>query len=231
LVWPECQNTRDLGGLPLRGGLTRSRVLIRSDNVGHLNALGREAMKAYGVATVLDLRSESETLSTPSPFVDGTAIAYLHRELIDDANMTQIGDSMDLFERYMTIVNRRPQAFREIFETIADTDGCILFHCFAGKDRTGIVAAMLLALAGVSDDDIGADYAETDLSLAKQYEIWIGEAPPDRQDAFRAELRCPPERILGVLDAMRRRWGGVEGYLESAGTSPMAIERLKARLA
>jgi protein-tyrosine phosphatase len=128
-------------------------------------------------------------------------------------------------------VNRRPQAFRDIFETIADTDGCILFHCFAGKDRTGIIAAMLLALAGVSDDEIAADYAETDVQLAKQYEIWIDEAPLERREAFRAELRCPPERILGVLEAMRRRWGGVEGYLESAGTTAATIDSLRSKLA
>ena len=182
------------------------------------------------MATVLDLRSESETLSTPSPFAGATDVAYLHRVLIDDANMTHIGDSQDMFDRYMTIVNRRPQAFRDIFETIAETEGCILFHCFAGKDRTGIIAAMLLALAGVSDDDIAADYAETDVQLAKQYETWIDEAPAERREAFRAELRCPPERILGVLEAMRRRWGGVEGYLESAGTSSATIDRLTAKL-
>jgi hypothetical protein len=90
---------------------------------------------------------------------------------------------------------------------------------------------MLLALAGVSDDEIGADYAETDVQLAKQYETWIDEAPAERREAFRVELRCPPERILGVLDAMRRRWGGVEGYLEAAGVPPITIDRLSSKLA
>jgi protein-tyrosine phosphatase len=210
--------------------VTRSHALIRSDNIGHLNPLGREAMRAYGITAVLDLRSESEVLSSPNPFAADAGVAYLHRVLIDDANMTHIGDSTDMFDRYMVIVNNRPQAFRDIFETIAATDGCVLFHCFAGKDRTGIIAAMLLALAGVSDDGIAADYAETDVQLARQYERWIAEAPPERREAFLAELRCPPERILGVLDAMRRRWGGVEGYLESAGMTPSSIDLVSSKL-
>jgi hypothetical protein len=89
---------------------------------------------------------------------------------------------------------------------------------------------MLLALAGVSDDGIAADYAETDVQLARQYEKWIAEAPPERREAFLAELRCPPERILGVLDAMRRRWGGAEGYLESAGMTPSSIDLVSSKL-
>jgi len=231
LDWPDCQNARDLGGLPLPGGVTRSGVAIRSDNLGHLNALGRDAMSAYGVATVLDLRSESETVKSPSPFAAGTVARYVHRALIDDRNMTNIGDSHSMFDRYMFIVNERPHAFRDVFEAIAEAEGAVLFHCFAGKDRTGLVAAMLLSLADVPSEHIAADYGETDLQLAQQYEVWIGEAAPETQDAYRDELRCPPERILGVLDHMERRWGGVQSYLEAAGMAPDAIDMVSAKLA
>ena len=230
LDWPDCQNTRDLGGLPRRGGVTRPRVLIRSDHLGQLNAAGVEAMKAYGVTTVLDLRSAGETVTRPSPFADGAPVRYVHRELIDDLNMTHIGDSQDMFERYLFIVDRRPAAFRAAFEAVAEADGTVLFHCFAGKDRTGLVAAMLLELAGVADADIAADYGETDLQLARQYAAWIEEAPPERREAYRSELRCPPGRILGVLDHLRRGWGGVAGYLEAAGATPATIDALSARL-
>src|SRR3989442_14775053 len=136
-----------------------------------------------------------------------------------------------MLERYLFIVNTRPHAFRDVFNSLAEADGSVLFHCFAGKDRTGLVAAMALAIAGVARDGIAADYAETDVQLAKQYETWIGEAKPEKRDAFREELRCPPERILGVLDHLERRWGGVAGYLETAGVSPANMERLVAKLA
>ena len=210
--------------------MTRSRVLVRSDNVGHLNATGVEAMRAYGVTTVLDLRSRGETISKPSPFAGGSGATYVNRELIDDANMTRIGDPQSMFERYLFIVDNRRQAFAAIFEAIAEAEGCVLFHCFAGKDRTGLVAAMLLSLAGVEAKHIGSDYSETDVQLAQQYEVWIGEATPEDQAATREELRCPPERILGVLDHIERGWGGVAGYLEAAGLASQAIDRLSSRL-
>ena len=187
-------------------------------------------MQAYGVTTVLDLRSDGEVARAPSPFAAGVGATYVHRALIDDQNMNNIGDAKDMFQRYLFIVNTRPHAFGEVFTAIAAAPGPVLFHCFAGKDRTGLVAAMLLALAGVSPDDIAADYGETDVQLARQYEIWINEAKPDERDAFRSELQCPPERILGIIEHLESRWGGVEGYLESAGVAATTIDRLSRRL-
>ncbi len=180
---------------------------------------------------MIDLRSVSEVLRSPNPFAGGTIAKYLHRELIDDANMNEIGESEGMFERYLFVVNSRPQAFRDILTSVAEAEGGVLFHCFAGKDRTGLVAAMLLSLAGVPPEHIAADYGESDRQLAGQYEVWISEAEADKRDAFREELRCPPERILGVLDHIDQKWGGVQGYLETAGVTPANIDRLSARLA
>jgi protein-tyrosine phosphatase len=203
---------------------------VRSDHLGHLTAPGRAALVEYGVTTVIDLRSASEAVDKPNPFADGSGPAYVHHELIDDANMRQIGDSPDMFDRYLMILDNRPQAFRAIFESVAAAGGGVLFHCYAGKDRTGLIAAMLLDLAGVSRDDIAVDYGETDVCLAPQYEKWISEAAPERREAFRQELRCPPERIVGVLDHLQTKWGGVAAYLEAAGMTPTDIDRLTTRL-
>jgi protein-tyrosine phosphatase len=105
-----------------------------------------------------------------------------------------------------------------------------VFHCFAGKDRTGMVAAMLLALAGVPDDAIATDFVETDAQLALKYKEWLAAAAPERRSEMREELHCPPDRILGVLGHLRRRWGGVHGYLEAAGMNPTTIDRVAAKL-
>jgi protein-tyrosine phosphatase len=182
------------------------------------------------VSAVLDLRSDGEIARAPSPFAGGVGATYLHRPLIDDKNMNNIGDAQDMLERYLFIIDTRPQAFADVFTTLAHTQGTVLFHCFAGKDRTGLVAAMVLALTGVSPEHIAADYGETDVQLAKQYEIWINEAEPDRRESFRNELRCPPERILGVLDHLDSRWGGVAGYLEASGMTAADIELAGKRL-
>src|SRR5260370_24344804 len=89
---------------------------------------------------------------------------------------------------------------------------------------------MLLAIAGVEPDHIAADFAETDRRLATQYEKWIGDAAPEKRDRMREELRCPPDRILGVLDHLDKKWGGVEGYLEASGVSPSNIDLVSSQL-
>jgi protein-tyrosine phosphatase len=236
LEWPDCRNTRDLGGLPLAGGLTRTGVLVRSDNLQSLNLAGLEAMVAYGVTTVIDLRSESEVATSPSPFAVPDPLSYpqpptyKHMPLIDDATMLKLSDASDMFDRYLMMLEHRPDAFREVFSTLARTDGTVVFHCFAGKDRTGMVAAMSLALAGVGIDSIAADYAETDLQMATRYEEWLAAAPPEQLEWMREDLRCPPERIVGVLDHIDSRWGGVEGYLKAAGMPAADISTLRSKL-
>jgi len=245
LDWPDCRNTRDLGGLPTRGGLTRSGVVVRSDNVASLTPEGRQAMIDYGVSTVIDLRSESEVKGSPGPpfsdfqssspaaFLDGRADAVpviLHLPFIDDATASILNEAPAMPERYVLMVERRQAALGAIFDAIAAADGAVLFHCFAGKDRTGLVAALMLSVAGVQPEAIGADYAETDIQLASRYEEWLSKASPERLDTMREELRCPPEWILSTLEHVGQKWGGVEAYLEAAGVSSSAINRLQSKL-
>jgi len=134
-------------------------------------------------------------------------------------------------DRYQVMIDRRQPALGRIFDAIAGTEGPLLFHCFAGKDRTGLVAAMLLSVAGVEPEAIGADYAETDVQLATRYTEWLAKASPDRREQMEDELRCPPEWMLRTLDYVEHKWGGVSSYLEAAGVSPAGIDRLSARLA
>jgi len=230
LDWPDCRNTRDLGGLPRPGGLTRMGVLVRSDSMVNLTPVGRRAMTAYGITTVIDLRTAAELLRAPNPCADNTGPAYVHLPLIDDSMMVGLGEASGMFERYLWMLDGRPEAFRAIFETVAQAEGGVVFHCFAGKDRTGLVAAMLLSVAGVPDDAIAADFAETDAQLALRYEEWIAAEAPERRSEMREELRCPPDRILGVLEHLNKRWGGIQGYMDASGLSAAAIDRLSAKL-
>jgi protein-tyrosine phosphatase len=214
-------------------------VLVRSDDIGNLTAAGREAMRAYGVTTVIDLRADSERNGTFDPRfprragenVRADGITYVHRALVDDAALKRLGEAANMYERYLVMLTTRQDAFRDIFSSIADAEGAVLFHCFAGKDRTGLVAALMLDLAGVAPDHIAADFGETDLQLAAQYDLWISQTAPEKRDEMRDELRCPPERILGVLDFIDTKWGGVESYLEGAGVTATNIDRLTTRLA
>jgi protein-tyrosine phosphatase len=205
-------------------------VLVRSDSMANLTPVGRAAMVAYGVATVIDLRTDAELLRAPNPCADNAGPAYRHLPLIDDSMMVGLDEASGMFERYLWMLDGRPEAFRAIFETVASADGGVVFHCFAGKDRTGLVAAMLLSAAGVSDDAIATDFAETDAQLAVRYQEWLAAAAPERRSEMREDLSCPPDRILGVLDHLRQRWGGVFGYMEAAGMTPTTIDELSAKL-
>ena len=214
--------------MPLRDGATRFGALIRSDHLGNLNAIGREAMAAYGITTVIDLRSRRE-LGDDSQYAIG-GMTRVNVPLVDDLDFRELGDTPDMFERYLMILDARQAAFRDVFATVAAAEGGVLFHCFAGKDRTGLVAAMLLSLAGVAEEHIAADFAATDLQLASRYELWIAAAPPAKRDAVRGELCCPADRILGVLEHLERGWGGTAGYLEAAGLDATSVEKAAAKL-
>ena len=210
-------------------------MLVRSDNLRSLTASGQEAMVAYGVTDVIDLRSESEVASSPSPLAArepfaGPAPAYSHLALVDDATMRRLAEAPDMFDRYLMMLDRRADAFRGVFTALARTEGAAVFHCFAGKDRTGLVAAMSLALAGVDVDSIANDYAETDAQMATRYEEWLSAAPPEQRQEMREDLRCPPERMVAVLEHLDTHWGGVEGYLAASGVAASDISALRSKL-
>jgi protein-tyrosine phosphatase len=224
--------------------------LIRSDNVASLTPEGRQAMIDYGVTTVIDLRSESEVKGSPGPpFTEFQSLSPLspqgrgsgrgarssmpvhrHLPLIDDATAPVLNQAPTMPERYVLMLERRQRGMGAIFDAIAAAEGPVLFHCFAGKDRTGLVAAMMLSIAGADAEAIGADYAETDLQLADRYEEWLANASPGRLESMRNELRCPPEWMLSTLEYVDQKWGGVEGYLVAAGLPSSTIARLQAKL-
>jgi protein-tyrosine phosphatase len=132
LDWPDCRNTRDLGGLACASGITRHGVAIRSDNVSALNTDGVRAMWAYGVNTVVDLRSESEIERSPSPFAPAEyGPTYVHLPLLDDAFFAAMADTRSMADRYKLMVDHRGTAFAQIFTALADADGPAVFHCFA----------------------------------------------------------------------------------------------------
>ena len=218
-------------------------MLVRSDNVASLTAAGRQAMIDYGITTVIDLRAESERIGSPGPpfsnfqstspvqpATDTNGAVNLHLALVDDETVPFLNQAATMPDRYRLMLDRCQVALGAIFTAIAQAEGPVLFHCFAGKDRTGLVAAMMLSLAGVEPEAIGADYAETDTQLADRYAEWLAKALPDRLESMRDELRCPPEWMLRTLAYAEETWGGLESYLEAAGVAPADIDRLNDKL-
>lgn len=162
-----AHNVRDLGGYPTAtGGMTRWRSFLRADALHELTGDDVKTLLDLGLRTVIDLRSSVEILRQPSVFAVNGEVRYHHVPIFDglapaDA-MLRDGWVIDLSERYVAAAENCRPALLRVAATIAEADdGAVLFNCTAGKDRTGIVAAMLLSIAGVSSSEIASDYALT----------------------------------------------------------------------
>ena len=115
---------------------------------------------------------------------------------------------------------------------VADApEGGVVVHCAGGKDRTGLIAAFLLHLAGVDDETIAADYALSEARLRPRHERWFAAAEtPEELEQLERITRTPAETMRGLLAELGRRYGGVAAYLRSTGLTDDDLERARARL-
>ncbi len=231
LAFPALLNARELGGYPtVDGARTRWRSLLRSDDLAQLTPAGVQALAAYGVETVVDLRWAEEIALNPSPLgAHAPQVRYFHSSLLG----TTPGEWRELAggcekERWKCVVLEqvRPQ-LRDVLRVIANaTAGPLLFHCVAGKDRTGLIAALMLALAGVQPESIAADYAQSSRMLSNAYLVRYKDVDP--QDVLE-NVRCPEEGVHNMLAYLERE-GGIHEYLASIGLLTHEIAQLRARL-
>ena len=243
LTWDGCVNVRDLGGIPTEdGGITRAGSLIRSDNVGALSDAGWRTVEAHGVARIVDLRWPEERADDPPRNVDVEVVhvSVLGPTLEDghaylktlDAHVDEVDDVADHYAwSYVDFLERNRTRFGEAFAAIADADGPVVIHCMGGKDRTGLVAALLLRLAGVSLDDVGEDYSLSAANLAARTESWLASVEDERRRRRIEKLSQTPATAMSrVVAEIERRYGSVAGYLEAAGVTLDQIRRLRERL-
>ncbi|HLJ69285.1 MAG TPA: tyrosine-protein phosphatase [Chloroflexota bacterium] len=235
LAWEGCLNARDLGGYRTRDGKeTRWGAVVRSDTPSQLTATGQAALLAYGIRSIVDLRKPDELAQHPNPFAapGSHGITYTNISLVDPARSpaaeftTLANDYKGMLDRFQSTVGRIAIAIAEA------PSGAVLIHCMAGKDRTGIICALLLALAGVPNDTIAADYALTAECLRPFDEHWLENGPGERADRERDLVRASARAdvMLEVLQYLHERHGGVEAYLLEAGVSAADIQRLRERL-
>ena len=229
LDWPNCLNARDVGGLPTSdGGAIRLGALIRTDNHSRLTPEGIAAVEAYGVSRIIDLRRDRECESLPSPFA--CTPLYCHVAVQNPADPDN--ESMTLDEIYVTMLDLRPALFATALAAIADAPpGGVVVHCAGGKDRTGMVVAMALAIAGVEPETIAADYALTEARLASDSAAVLeGIADLRIREIMRRLQPTPPQIILNTLAHLDTKYDGVAGYLESGGFTAAQSNALRSRL-
>ncbi len=231
-------NFRDVGGYPAAGGTVRWRSLFRSDALHLLDPAGVAAVAGLGLRTVVDLRSHAEVAIAPSP-VSGrvTHVPLLAelRALPAEAVVPQSPrGGLDLTTIYRYFVDEcGEQIAAAIAELCGDDATPALVHCSAGKDRTGVVIALILAVLGVPDEVIAADYALSAAYLDPLRTPAIGQLQVSTglgDDLTSNLLRSPPELILTVLDMIRERGGSVYGYLRRYGLTEADVARLRSAL-
>ena len=218
-------NLRDLGGYPAANGRrTRWRTLFRADGL-HRSTPGDEATMRLGWRTVLDLRTLAER-DLGAFAGDGIDVLHLPvlRETWDALQQDGSDDAIAfLTARYLDMAEQGAGAIATAFEVLASpTRLPAVFHCSAGKDRTGVVAALVLATIGVHDDDIAVDYALSERAMA-QLVAWLTARRPDLTDHMAQQpaalLACPPGAIRGFLASLRDRYGSTDGYLAAIGVN------------
>jgi protein-tyrosine phosphatase len=232
LTIPGLLNTRDLGGYATRdGALTRARSLLRTDDLWKLTPQGVQALLDYGVRSVIDLRWPHELANKPSIFQRGAdGVRYTNVSLLDATEAAWVAKSPGVpKERWnCTVLDLCQPELALALRAVADApDGVTLFHCAAGKDRTGVIAAMLLAVADVEPDEIAEDYAVSSDYIRDAY---LAAHPRESWPAVLEDVRCPPEQVYNMLEHLESRYGGTMAYLQRIGLSEDEIVRMRGRL-
>ena len=229
LDWPDLRNARDLGGLPTADGHTRFGRIVRSDDLNRLTGVGRRAMFDHGITTIVDLRGPVERRLSPPALGDHPG--YRHLPFVEE-NPDSSSDLGTVADTYIWMLDAMPARVGVILHAIAAAPpGGVVVHCFAGKDRTGVVSALLLSVAGVPRDAIAEDYALSEEPLRPLLDEWISaESDPEVQDYMRRRFRCNPQTMTAVLERLDQDYGGVDGYLAAIGIRASTQERLRARL-
>jgi protein-tyrosine phosphatase len=221
-------NLRDVGGYPVEGGgSVRWRALLRSDALYQLEPAGVAAITGLGLRTVIDLRTQLEVDNAPSP-VRGPV---MHIPVL--AGDLQ-GLPLDLAGLYRYFVDECGEPIAAAIGELCGDDAVpALVHCTAGKDRTGVVIALILAVLGVPDEIIAADYALSAVYLDAERTATIGQLQASTElaeETISALLSSPPQLILEVLDRVRAVGGSVEGYLRAYGLTDSGLARLRSAL-
>ena len=230
-----CHNFRDLGGYPTEdGGRLRWRQLFRADGLHALTPSGVASLRdEIRLGDIIDLRSSAELERDGRGLLADTAIRFHHLPLFDGGRGQRTPPiGANLADLYFGMLDFAREPLARVVTTLARTDAPAVFHCAAGKDRTGVVSALLLSLLGVRGEIIVADYAATREALeaivarlmaSEAYRGIFEELPPDT-------LHAEPETMEGLLVRVRDRFGSMVEYAGEIGIAGTDVARLRARL-
>lgn len=242
-AWHGAFNLRDLGGVSLAdGGMTQSGRVYRSGRRETLTDAGWADLRGAGVTTIVDLRNPAERLrrdvdpAVAADHADGIHIAHTPTEDPDDVEFMRIvGPWLDHPRGYGDNLQMYPEKVAAVFATIADAPGAVLVHCAGGRDRTGMVTAMLLRLSGAETDAIVDDYAAAFREASRRHARDLPAAPDPNQGGYVEPAFSDDEIESRIADraSVLRSWieqFDVRGYLRHAGVTEAQLDALVTRL-
>lgn len=239
VVLQTSHNFRDVGGYETAGGQrVRWGRLFRADSLHLLNDADLEVIAGLGLRTVIDLRSGSELDHHGRNRLEGAQVDFWHLPIFDnpvavDGEPPQ-REWEDLTSAYLQMIVAGRSSIARGVNALAQPDALpAVFHCAGGKDRTGVLAALILSALGVSDDDVVKDYALTTDSWPGR-ERFLAEHQPRRLAYLRKVpakfLASEPETMQTFLDEVRRDHGSIRGFLTGIGVEDESFGRLEAAL-
>ena len=236
-------NFRDLGGYPVgRDRRVKTGLLFRSDGHDRLTPGDVDTLTdRLGIANIIDLRTLEEVERSGPSLLVQQGVAWHHLPIVDRTQ--QFWDKQDqrLSSVYLTILHEASERLVAATTLIAELEGPTVFHCAAGKDRTGLLAAFVLELLGVDDDVIAADYALTAVimpTMRRRFEERLAGDPEARKrmklnpmppGALDEMLSARASTIQMVLTALRAEHGSIATWMSQSGLDDTVPNRLRDR--
>ncbi len=241
-------NARDLGGFSAGPGkVTKYGVFYRTDCPIGISEKDKALLRDFGVTLSLDLRGVDEVESTPSGMKDVPGHTYIHCPISEEHRILKSNDgekkapppppadlpaNFDMGDSYVEILEQSKPWAKKVIGLLASWDGAAMFHCFIGKDRAGLISALVLGAAGVCDTDIMMDYSVSMSCLRPKYNKMGADFLPKkrgRPDFSWGFFGSVPESMEAALCHVNEKYGGVPGYLKDAGVSEETLEKLRAK--
>lgn len=249
------KNARELGGFPTRDGkVTKYGVFLRSEVPVRLTQEDLDCLRRYGVTQSVDLRGMHETQHLVSMLKDLDWCKYVHAPMfnlqVSMEDFLKQEPKPDKYSRhpatpdvdwpglYISMLEEYTPWTKRILELAAECEGVMLYHCTTGKDRTGMMTAMLLSIAGVEDDDIIADYCVSQVYMRPVYKELMKTMPPlydENGNELMPDIdgpffRTAPGNMRGLLEHLEGKYGSVEGYIRHCGVSDETIRTIRGKL-
>ena len=234
------ENVRDLGGYAVPGGMTSYGVFLRSEVPSALTNSDIAFLRDYGIKTVIDVRGASEVELKPDLLRYEDFVEYIHLPMADRIaaqgsgvlRMRPMDEDFSWGIHYISMCENQKAWVKSVIEAISSAKGGLLFHCTTGKDRTGIISALLLGTCGVDAMDIAADYCVSEIYLQVFYESMANFIPVEmRESNYRPAFFSTDYRNMSVLlEHFNTKYGGIPGYLESCGSDKNTLNIISEKL-